>query len=254
MVKQFAAKRRTCGLLVACTFIAALVAFLRPAHMNGRMSDASISFQDNFTSGNLSAWQMPYREDWEILAENGLHYLHMIRSRPPAVPRRPIQFARLKNVRVGSFDLEAKVRRDGGSMMVVFNYVDSLHFYYVHLSKDRGTSTFPHNGLFIVNGAPRRRIAGAGAAPALPDRNWHTVRIVRNVRSGSIKVYMDGETRLRFSVVNHAFTCGQIGLGSFDETGDFTDIRLRSHDAGCHPAAKIAGSKPHAPLALRSRL
>lgn len=233
MLKKFTSARRAGELLVACALIAGLAAFLWPPHLRGGMKAGTVSLRDNFAAGNLSAWQMPYPEDWEILAENGLHYLHMKRARPAAVPRRPIQFARLKNVRVGSFDLEARVRREGRSMIVVFNYVDTLHFYYVHLSRDRGAAIAVHNGIFLVDGAPRRRIAGMDAAPALPDRNWHTVRIIRNIRSGSIKIYMDGQSHPLFSVTDHTFTCGQIGLGSFDETGDFADIRLHSHDAGC---------------------
>ncbi len=176
---------------------------------------------------------MPHPEDWEILTENGLHYLHMKRPRDPGVPRRPLQFALLKNVRVGSFDLRVRVRRTGRSMIVVFNDVDTLHFYYVHLSRDRGTSIAVHNGIFIVNGAPRRRIAGQLAPVALPDHSWHLVHIVRDVRSGSIKVFMDKHKHPLFSAVDRTFTCGQIGLGSFDETGDFAQFQLTSTDAGC---------------------
>jgi hypothetical protein len=194
----------------------------------------SLIFRDDFDSGTLNAWQMPYPEDWQIFAENGLRYLHMLRSRPPGVPRRPLQFALLKNVRVGNFDLEVRVRRSQGhSVLVVFNYVDTMHFYYAHLSVDRGTSVPVHNGIFLVNDAPRRRIAGTNASPALPDFSWHTVRIVRNARSGSIKVFMDGQSHPLFSVVDHTFTCGEIGLGSFDETGDFADLRMRSTDVAC---------------------
>ena len=115
-------------------------------------------------------------------------------------------------------------------MIVVFNYVDTLHFYYAHLSKDPGTQVDVHNGIFIVDGGPRRRIAGLDASPALPDLSWHDVRIVRDLRSGSIQVFLDQETTPRFSVIDHTFTYGQIGLGSFDETGDFADFRLSSND------------------------
>jgi hypothetical protein len=195
----------------------------------------SIEFRTDFENGDLSAWQFPYPEDWVILAEGPNHYLHMKRNREPGVPRRPLQFARLKKANVGSFALEARVRREGRSMLIVFNYVDTLHFYYTHLSVDRGTAQPVHNGIFIVNGEPRKRIAGREADPALPDRQWHTVRVRRDVQSGSIEVFVDNRKDPLFSVVDRTFTCGQIGLGSFDETGDFDDIRLKSNDAGCEP-------------------
>jgi len=125
------------------------------------------------------------------------------------------------------------VRREGSSMMIAFNYVDSLHFYYTHLSVDPGAKVDVHNGVFLVDGAPRRRIAGLEAAPVLPDKNWHKVRVERDVNTGWIKVFVDEEPQPRFSVVDNTFKCGQVGLGSFDETGDYTDVKLTSNDAGC---------------------
>jgi len=202
--------------------------------MAAQPASNTVDFHDNFT-GDLAAWQFPFAEDWVVKEEGPLHYLHMLRSRDPLVPRRPQQFGLVKGVKVGSFTLETRVRREGSSMMIVFNYVDTLHFYYTHLSKDPGAKIDVHNGIFMVDGAPRRRIAGLEATPALPDTNWHQVRVERNARSGSIKVFVDGESQPRFSVVDNTFKCGQVGLGSFDETGDFTDVKLSSNDANCRP-------------------
>jgi hypothetical protein len=195
----------------------------------------SVTYHDDFSSGNLDAWQFPHPEDWVIGSEGPLHFLHMLRNHEPLVPRRPVQFALLKSVEVGSFTLQARVRREGRSMLVVFNYVDTLHFYYAHLSVDAGTQQPVHNGIFLVDGAPRRRIAGVEAASVLPDKNWHRVRVRRDINSGSIEVFVDDERQPRFSVIDRTLTCGQVGLGSFDETGDFADVRLASQDAGCNP-------------------
>ncbi len=223
--------------IVATLILAAACAVFAQPESASRAREKNLALQDNFDSGALSSWEMPYPQDWEILEQGGLHYLHMLRPRPPGVPRRPLQFARLKGAKVGSFVLDVKVRCPKGSMIVVFNYVDTLHFYYVHLSENSGTQIAVHNGLFIVDGGPRRRIAGLHAPPSFPDHAWHDVRIVRNARSGSINVYMDGEARPRFAVKNRAFTCGQIGLGSFGNVGDFARLRLRSNDAQCAPAS-----------------
>jgi hypothetical protein len=226
-----ATSRIPTALLAAVALIAFYAHSVWPAAAYGDARKARLSIQDDFNSGSLNAWEIPFAEDWETLTEGNLPYLHMKRSRPPGVPRRPLQFARLKGVKAGSFTLNVKVRRAGGSMIVVFNYVDTLHFYYVHLSKDPGTEIAVHNGIFIVDGGDRRRIAGLDAAPALPDRSWHDVQIVRNVSSGSIQVFLDKQTTPRFSVIDHTFTSGQVGVGSFDETGDFADFRLDSDDA-----------------------
>ncbi|MHB1673416.1 MAG: hypothetical protein ACYCSP_04120 [Acidobacteriaceae bacterium] len=231
-------------LRIPIVFLAAVCLFVFSAASGwadsqcGGTHPANISIQHNFATGSLNAWEMPFPEDWEILQQGNLHYLHMKRNREPGVPRRPLQFARLKGVEVGSFTLNVNVRRAGGSMIVVFNYVDTLHFYYVHLSENPGTQISVHNGIFIVNGGPRYRIAGLQATPALPDRFWHHVRVVRNVGTGSIQVFLDKQSQPKFSVIDRTFTCGQVGLGSFDETGDFAQFRLQSRDAQLSAAAK----------------
>ena len=217
------------AVLVLCFAALSILTTSIPA----RPAPRTINFRDDFSSGKLDAWQLPFPEDWVVKEQEPLHYLHMLRSREPLVPRRPQQFALLKGITVGSFTLETRVRREGRSMLIVFNYVDTLHFYYTHLSVDPGAKVDVHNGIFMVDGAPRRRIAGLEAAPALPDTNWHKVRVQRDVTSGWIKVFVDDDPQPRFSVVDNTFKCGQVGLGSFDETGDFTDFRLKSKDAGC---------------------
>jgi hypothetical protein len=200
-----------------------------------RSASGEVNFHDDLSSGRLDAWQFPFPEDWVVKKEGPLHFLHMLRNREPLVPRRPQQFARIKNINVGSFRLETRLRRQDSSLLIAFNYIDTLHFYYTHLSVDTGAKVDVHNGIFIVNGAARRRIAGLEATPALPDKSWHQVRVERDVNSGSIKVFVDDDSQPRFSTIDTTFKCGQVGLGSFDETGDFTDVELWSKDAGCRP-------------------
>jgi hypothetical protein len=203
----------------------------------------TLSFHDDFEDGILGAWDFPFPEDWKILAEGPNHFLHMLRSRPPGVPRRPLQFALLRGPKVGSFKFQTRLRRERRSLIIVFNYVDTLHFYYAHLSVDTGRKQPVHNGIFIVNGEPRKRIAGLDAPAALPNTDWHTARVERDVNSGLIRAFMDGSKAPLFSVEDRTFTCGRVGIGSFDETGDFDDVTLRSDDANCsensfiHPAA-----------------
>lgn len=194
-----------------------------------------VHLTENFSSGSLQAWQMPHPEDWAIESEGSSHFLHMLRSRDPLVPRRPVQFALLKEPCMGTFDLRVRLRRTGKShsVILVFDYIDSLHFYYTHLSVDTGTKIDVHNGIFIVNGEPRQRIAGMTAAAVLPDQQWHTIHLHRDAKSGLIQLFVDREAAPRFSVVDHTFACGRIGLGSFDETGDFADLRLDAPHSSC---------------------
>ena len=229
-IVDHAARRLPWVILAACVLLVELAVknYSKPVLR-------TLSFHDDFEEGQLGAWEFPFPEDWKILAEGPNHYLHMLRSRPPGVPRRPLQFALIKGAKVGSFELQTRLRRERRSLIIVFNYVDTLHFYYAHLSVDTGQKQPVHNGVFIVNGEPRKRIAGLDAPPALPDTNWHTARLVRDVNSGLIEVFMDGSKAPLFSVEDRTFTCGRVGIGSFDETGDFDDVQLRSDDANCSP-------------------
>ena len=95
--------------LLAVAFAAGLT-----IHAGARPVIRHIQFADNFSSGTLDRWQFPYPEDWVIGTDGPLHFLHMLRNREPLVPRRPMQFALLKGVNVGSFTFQAQVRREGG--------------------------------------------------------------------------------------------------------------------------------------------
>jgi hypothetical protein len=227
-------RRLLCAALPACALVAGLAAATSATPVIH-----SLSFSDNFEQGDLTAWKLPFPEDWQILSQGPNHFLHMLRSRPPGVPRRPLQFALWKGPEVGSFELHTRLRREKRSLIIVFNYVDTLHFYYAHLSVDTGTKQPVHNGIFIVNGEPRQRIAGLDAKPALPNTDWHTARIVRDAGSGLIGIFMDGSRTPLFSVRDRTFTCGRVGIGSFDETGDFDDVELRSNDADCTSTSLI---------------
>jgi len=62
----------------------------------GGLHPAKISIQHDFASGSLKAWDMPFPEDWEILQQGNLHYLHMKLNREPLVPRRRLHGCRIR--------------------------------------------------------------------------------------------------------------------------------------------------------------
>ena len=68
------------------------------------------------------------------------------------------------------------------------------------------------------------------------------MRVVDNVRAGSIEVLVDEQAKPLFSAVDHTFPCGQIGIGSFDETGDFNDVDFFSDDAGSEALSRPASA------------
>jgi len=52
------------------------------------------------------------------------------------------------------------------------------------------------------------------------------VRITRSAASGQIEVYFDDLTKPVMRAVDKTFKWGRVGVGSFDDTGEFTDVRL----------------------------
>ena len=103
-----------------------------------------------------------------------------------------------------------------------FNYEDPEHFYYVHL----GARPDPHSGqIMIVDGAPRRALT-KNTTPVPWDDGWHTVKLERDVSTGRIAVYFDNLDDPLMETKDTTFTSGQVGIGSFDDMNDFTDIHI----------------------------
>jgi glucose/arabinose dehydrogenase len=165
-----------------------------------------------------SKWQFTGRE--AILAEPGT-------ERPG--PRRPFEYAVLtKGPAFANAVIDAEVRIDtpveitNRDVIVVFGYRSDTQFNYAHLSTDN--TIYPHNGIFVVNNADRLRVEDQwngirGATPAIPDAEWHHVRVVRCADSGETAVYMDRSRFPLMTTVNTTLDSGRVGFGSFDNTG-----------------------------------
>ena len=191
-------------------------------------SELPLVHRDDFTSGDRN-WEPTDRRAWRIIEQDGnrVYSLHR-QSRYSPPHRSPVNIALLKDKLVGDFDLRARVlttARDYGhrSMCLFFGYQDPSHFYYVHL----GQETDAHaNQIFIVNDAPRTKISTKTNEGTPWDAKWHDVRVVRHVDSGEIAVYWDNMEVPVMTATDKTFTWGQVGLGSFDDTGNWDDFRL----------------------------
>jgi hypothetical protein len=188
-------------------------------------------------------WILPLPKDWALIDSGGGKALRLAKDGPIGSPRRPVKFALYEPACVADFELEVKVRRREKSLIVVFGYQDRSHFYYAHISSDDGSHSV-HNGLFKVYGGSRYRFAGFGSAPALPDTDWHRIRIVRAVAAGTIAVFVDDDSEPRFEAIDPSFRFGRVGLGSFNETGDFDDFRLRGETSEACPSDDLSPLDP----------
>ena len=197
----------------------------------------------NFDDSGLEGWHVPLPKDWEIANDGANKVLRLREPMPIGEPRRPVKFALFQPGCVSDFEAEVKMRRAGKSLIVAFGFQDRAHFYYAHVSSDSGDHQV-HNGIFKVDGGERVRVAGKGSAPALPTDGWHTVRVVRSPESGDISVFVDKDKTARFQLVDKSFVYGWVGLGSFDETGDFDDFRLRGTPSDKCQADRISPLDP----------
>ncbi len=103
-----------------------------------------------------------------------------------------------------------------------FNYQDPENYYYVHL----GAKPDPHSGqIMIVKDAPRLALTKNERRTPWGD-DWHRVKVTRNSKDGSIKVYFDDMKKVHMEVNDPTFGKGRIGIGSFDDMNDFDEIRV----------------------------
>ena len=142
--------------------------------------------------------------------------------------RSPLNIALVKDLQVGDFILEAKLQTTARDyphrdMCLFFGHQGPAHFYYVHL----GQRTDDHaNQIFIVNGADRIKISTKTTKGTPWDDKWHRVKIVRTLADGHIAVYFDDMKTPVMTATDKTFTWGRVGIGSFDDTGNWDDVRL----------------------------
>ncbi len=172
-------------------------------------------------------WSVPTGSDWEIQKENGTPLLHMKIGREPLAsgPRRPFQFAIADTAPFGKVTVEADVRPLKRSVIIVYAYQDAAHFNYAHISADIKAPV--HNGIFHVYGGERVRISPRRGPAAFPEINrWYHVKLVQDGATGAVDVTVDGKAVPDLHAVDLSLTTGKVGIGSFDETGDFKNVKI----------------------------
>lgn len=191
-------------------------------------------------AGTLDAfghhWTVPAASDWKVEQNGGAQILALVVPRGPLPgPRRPIQFALADTPDFEKATLEADVRPLGRSLLFVFADHDPAHFDYAHLSVDTARKEPVHNGVFHVYGGERVRISSdEGPAAFVASGRWYHVRLSFDGTSGTVQVYVDGEQVPAFDAVDLSLRTGRVGVGSFDETGEFKDVKISGKFSAAH--------------------
>jgi hypothetical protein len=187
-----------------------------------------VVFSDDFEHGS-DRWEPTDAKAWKMVdSRDGHAYSLFQQSKYKPTHRSPFNYSLAKDSSVGDFVLEADVlstkpdynHRD---MCLVFGYQDPSHFYYVHLGK----KTDDHaNQIFIVNEAPRTKISTKTTPGTDWDDRWHHVKIVRRTGDGTIEIYYDDMQHPVMEAKDKTFGAGRIGVGSFDDIGDWDNVKL----------------------------
>jgi len=209
--------------LVACIVLASAFSFVSAGEPK-----LPLIFKEDFEKG-ADRWQPTDAAAWKVVkTEKGSHYNQFQQSKYKTAFRSPFNISLVKDVKVTDFVVEAKVLSTGKDgdhrdMCLFFGYQDPSHFYYVHMAKKMDDRA---NQIFIVNGADRVKISTKTTKGTPWDDKWHNVKIVRTIASGAIEIYWDDMKTPIMTATDKTFAWGQVGIGSFDDSGSWDDVTL----------------------------
>ncbi len=169
-------------------------------------------------------WTVQQASDWSVTADQ--MKLLVSREPPPGVPRRPQKFAIAETRPFRHVTVEAEVRRNQSSLIIVYAWQDESHFDYAHISVDTAEKQVFHNGMFHIFGGERVRISALDGPGALPTQEWTPVKLVFDGDSGRCYVEVNGKYNPSLDAYDLSLRQGRVGFGSFDETGDFRKVRI----------------------------
>lgn len=185
-------------------------------------------FHDDFNKG-AERWQPTDPAAWKVIdGKIGKAYSQFQQSKYKPPHRSPFNFSLVKDLIVGDCIVEAKVQsttkdyphRD---VCLIFGYQDPAHFYYVHLGKKADDHA---NQIFIVNDAPRIKISTRSTEGTPWTDGWHHIKLVRKVKDGTIEMYFDDMKKPVMTATDKTFQWGQVGVGSFDDTSSWMDVKV----------------------------
>ncbi len=188
-------------------------------------------YEHNFQDQSVDRYLPTDKTAWQLKQEQTGNFVMSLHKRnsdfkPPY--RSPLNRSLIRDLEVGSFVMDIRLKSTTAdynhrSLCLFFGYQNDAHLYYVHFGK----KTDEHaNQIFIVNQAPRAKISTTTTSGTPWTDGWHRARIIRNIDSGQITVFFDDLTKPVMTATDTTFTSGQVGFGSFDDIGDFDDIRI----------------------------
>ena len=170
-------------------------------------------------------WTVQQKTDWQV--ENNELRLRVAGEPVAGQPRRPQKFALLDSKPYRKVTVEAEMRHTGRSLIIVYGWQDKDHYNYAHVSSDDAVKANVHNGMFHVFGGERARISSLDGPPSfVAGQEWTPVKLTFDGDTGRCYVEVNGKRNPSLEAVDMSLRWGRIGLGSFNETGDFRNVRI----------------------------
>ncbi|WP_338690688.1 family 16 glycoside hydrolase [Haloferula helveola] len=177
--------------------------------------------KDAWKPGDPAAWKWEEREGERVLC-----LVKQSKVKPPV--RSPFNLIWFEKKSWEGFDLQVEVRltkfdKGNNDLCVAFAGKGPQEFYYAHLGEKADQV---HHQIHLVNHADRKPITvWRSEGTPWKEGTWHKLRVVHRPATGEIAVMFDGESVL--TAADKTLTGGKIGLGSFDDTGEFRRIIIR---------------------------
>ncbi|QDU20526.1 hypothetical protein [Urbifossiella limnaea] len=143
--------------------------------------------------------------------------------------RSPVHIALLKQPVGADFVLDVEAQSTipaygHQDLCLFFGFQSPEKYYYTHVA--RAADMNAHN-VFVVNDAPRKNIATKTTKGVdWKAGTWHKLRLARQGSTGTVDVYFDDLTTPVITATDKTFQGGYVGIGSFDDTGRFRNLRV----------------------------
>ncbi len=189
-----------------------------------------LAYETAFESGDLGPWVARPGSEWSIRTEGERRIACLTEHGEAFAFRAPFGYLTLPAPEAGDFALVAVVRCltdpavKGRDVCAFLGFQDDAHYRYVHFS---GEATDAHNVIATVDGADRRPLALAEpSTPKMLDREWHLLKVTREMATGTIRGYLDDMERPCLVAVDPKPEVGRVGLGSFDDPIEIARVSL----------------------------
>ena len=223
--------RRTAPVWLRLTALIALVALTGAAGLqaqSGVPDGFELVYSQDFADASaLDDFTFSDKRAWKYGNEGGRGYLGLEGgSKYKPKHRSPLNIALIDDLLLADFVIEAEAWQTGREyghrdLSLFFGFEGPNRYYYAHLATEPDDRA--HN-IFLVDNADRAPLG------AIPDegvdwgKGWKRVRVER--RDGALRVYFDGEKDPTVSTDRDPLGWGRVGVGSFDDSGRFSKVRI----------------------------